>query len=193
MKELVVILLLSLTSVAQTTLTRSRIFKSPDGAFQFRYPNSLILCQAQYEEPMPDTDTSDEVLDPRLVGWTPDACAAQMHICPTNEENTTDNGPLHPEAITCFAYPNSAYEGTSFSGGAFSVSEVSDATTKSDCLQFDRIMSAVCLIAISLPYAKLSFVPRWVFWWSYSPGAFFLWIAVSVGLAVFAGIKGWKL
>jgi hypothetical protein len=55
------------------------------------------------------------------------------------------------------------------------------------------VMSAVCLTAISFPYEKLSFVPRWVFWWSYSPGAFFLWIAVSVGLAVFAGTKGHKL
>ena len=55
------------------------------------------------------------------------------------------------------------------------------------------VMSAVCLTAISLPYEKLSFVPRWVFWWSYSPGAFFLWIAVSVGFAAFAGIKGRRL
>jgi len=55
------------------------------------------------------------------------------------------------------------------------------------------VMSAVCLTAISLPYEKLSFVPRWVFWWSYSPAAFFLWIAVSLGLAVFAGIKGRRL
>lgn len=52
------------------------------------------------------------------------------------------------------------------------------------------IMSAICLAAISLPYGKLSFVPRWVFWWSYSPATFFLWIAVSIGLAVYAGISG---
>jgi len=48
-------------------------------------------------------------------------------------------GPLHPEAIACIAYPNSASEGTNFTGGAFSVSEISDATTENDCLQFDRL------------------------------------------------------
>ena len=104
----------------------------------FRYSTSLVLCQPEYEKPAPGIDVSNETVESRLVGWTPDSCAASMHICPTNEVTATDTGPLHPEAIACIAYPNSQYAGTSFIGGAFSVSEVVDAATESDCLQFDR-------------------------------------------------------
>jgi hypothetical protein len=138
MKQLLMLLLVTATSYTQTNSSQ-QIFKSPDGTFMFRYPSSVVLCQPQYEKPMPDTDGSKEALEPRLVGWTPDSCGAYMPICPTSEVMATDTGPLHPDAIACVAYPNSAYEGTDFSGGAFSVSEISDATTESDCLQFDRL------------------------------------------------------
>jgi hypothetical protein len=123
-KQVLVLVLVTVTSYPQMNSSQ-QIFKSPDGTFAFRYPSSLVLCKPQYEKPTPDTSISNENLEPRLVGWTPDSCGAYMAICPTNEVTGTDTRPLHPEA--------------NFSGGAFSVSEIFDATTERDCLQFDRL------------------------------------------------------
>ena len=39
------------------------------------------------------------------------------------------------EPVVCVAYPNKRYEGTSFTGAAFSVSEVPDAPSKSACFE----------------------------------------------------------
>jgi hypothetical protein len=72
MKQLLMLLLVTATSYTQTNSSQ-RIFKSPDGTFMFRYPSSVVLCQPQYDKPTPDTDVSNEALEPRLVGWAPDS------------------------------------------------------------------------------------------------------------------------
>lgn len=113
-------LVLVASSLAQTRPTPSQIFKSPDGTFQFRFPKSLVLCQ------------------PQLNGWTPESCSSYLAICPRSI-TATPSGPLHPETVACVAYPNSAYKGTNFGGAAFSVGEVADAKTQTDCLQFDEL------------------------------------------------------
>jgi hypothetical protein len=91
-------LLVTATSYTQTNSSQ-RIFKSPDGTFMFRYPSSVVLCQPQYDKPTPDTDVSNEALEPRLVGWAPDSCGAHMPICPTSEVMATDTGPLQCAGI----------------------------------------------------------------------------------------------
>jgi hypothetical protein len=129
------------TSFAQTRPASpppQKIFKSPDSAFEFRYPKSFVLCHPEYEQPTPDPSLRpDYVVKPQLIGWAPESCSAYMDICPMSL-TTTETGVLHPATVACVAYPNSAYEGTNFGGGAFSVREVPDATTEGDCLQFDR-------------------------------------------------------
>ena len=55
------------------------------------------------------------------------------------------------------------------------------------------LVMSICMLSISLPYKTFAFVPRFLFPWSYSPGAFLLWIAVCVTLSVVAGIWGSRL
>lgn len=132
MKEALTLLLLIATSFAQTRSTSSwTTFKSPDGAFEFRYPKPLIFCQPHHETTDPDNPDGRVI----LTGWSPDSCGAYLPICPGSDQPVTATGPLHPEPIACIAYPNSAYEGTWFSGAAFSVSVVPDAATKSACFE----------------------------------------------------------
>jgi hypothetical protein len=54
-------------------------------------------------------------------------------------------------------------------------------------------MSTICIVSIGLPYKTFAFVPRFLFPWSYSPGAFLLWVALCVTPRVMAGIWGSRL
>lgn len=132
------VVVLVASSLAQIRPAVSQIFESPDGAFQFRFPESSVLCQPQYEQPTRDSVQVSDRAGPQLTGWVPESCSAYMDICPMSV-TTTSSGTLHPEVIACIAYPNSKFEGTNFGGAAFSVSEVADATTKTACLQFDEL------------------------------------------------------
>lgn len=137
MKQFLMLLLVTVTSYPQTKSSHP-ILNSSDGTFMFRYSSSLVVCKPQYEKSPADGDLSNGLLESNIVGWESDSCGAYLPICPTNKITATETGPLHPRAVACIAYPNSVYQGTSFSGGAFSVSEVADASTESNCLQFDR-------------------------------------------------------
>ena len=61
------------------------------------------------------------------------------------------------------------------------------------CRAFADFISTICIISISFPYKTFAFVPRFLFPWSYSPGAFLFWIALCVTLSVVAGIWGSRL
>jgi hypothetical protein len=73
----------------------------------------------------------------KLANERVESCFPYLDICSIGT-TTTAAGTLHPETVACVAYPRSAYEGTNFGGAAFSVSEVPDARTESQCLQFDK-------------------------------------------------------
>jgi len=131
------LLLLIGISFAQTRSSQSRIFKSPDGTFQFRYPKSLVLCQPHFEEPTPRPDLPDDLPEEKhtLTGWTPDSCGAYLPICPGFQLWVNASGRWYIEPIACIAYPSSAYEGTNFDGAAFSVSVLPYLTTAHSCLE----------------------------------------------------------
>jgi hypothetical protein len=112
-------------SLAQSMATPSdNVFRSADSTVEFRYPKSMVLC---YPE---QTDTTSK-------NERGESCSPYLDICAIGT-TTTAAGTLHPETVACVAYPHSAYEGTNFGGAAFSVSEVPDARTESQCLQFDK-------------------------------------------------------
>lgn len=86
-------------------------FVSPDKAFQFEYPSSLILCQ-------PDSRQEDL--------WRPaDSCGAYIPVC-----NPTAPGAI----IACLAYPAAEYAGSMFEAAAFVVAVLKERTTESTCL-----------------------------------------------------------
>jgi hypothetical protein len=109
-------------SLAQSSPSHN-VFRSGDKIFEFRYPKSMVLCY-----PEPHTTSKNERAE---------SCFPYLDICSIGT-TTTAAGTLHPETVACVAYPHSAYEGTNFGGAAFSVSEVPDARTESQCLRFDR-------------------------------------------------------
>lgn len=131
MKLVLSLLLLITTSFAQSRSSPSETFKSPDGAFQFRYSRSLVRCEPQYEKPDPGDPEEKSI----PTGWSPASCGGYLPICPDTDLPLTANGALHSEPVVCVAYPNKRYEGTSFTGAAFSVSEVPDAPSKSACFE----------------------------------------------------------
>jgi hypothetical protein len=92
-------------------------YRSPDGAFEFRYPASFIRCSNSG----PDAEQA-------WVYWTPADCNSQAALC----------GDLQPATRTevCFAFPQAELAGRRwFSAAAFYVAKVSGASTQDDCLQ----------------------------------------------------------
>ena len=87
---------------------RKNSFTSPDGAFQFEYPASLIRCAN----------------DPKQHGWwkPPESCEAYTPIC-------SDFGGVSGGAIACIAYPAENMKGTNFQAAAFAVNEQKAMTT----------------------------------------------------------------
>ena len=87
-------------------------FVSPDGAFAFTYPSSLIKCEK----------------NPKQENWwVPGSCEAYTPVCAAAslEEDVT---------VACVAYPAETQSGTNFQAAAFSVSQL-HATTADECLQ----------------------------------------------------------
>ena len=116
------------TSLAQSTAILSEnVFRSADSTFEFRYPKPMVVCYPEH------TDTTE--IERR------ESCFPYLDICSIGTTTTTA-GTLHPETLACVAYPHAAYEGTNFGGAAFSVSEVPDAPTESQCLQFDKFTTS---------------------------------------------------
>lgn len=87
-------------------------FVSPDGAFAFTYPSSLVKCEK----------------DPKQENWwVPGSCEAYTPVCEVAslEEDVT---------VACVAYPAETQRGTNFQAAAFSVSQL-HVTTAGECLQ----------------------------------------------------------
>jgi len=85
-------------------------FKSPDNAFEFKVPDSLIRCIEEHN-----------------TYWLPtDSCMTQESVCNDN-------------AIVCLAYPHAEYGGYNFLAAAFSASILKDANTKGKCLAITRL------------------------------------------------------
>ena len=88
-------------------------FVSPDGAFSFTYPNSLIKCEK---------DPKQENL------WIPArSCGGYIPVC-------ADTSLDQDATVVCIAYPAETLNGTNFQAAAFTVSQV-HATTADECLQ----------------------------------------------------------
>lgn len=88
-------------------------FVSPDGAFAFTYPRSLIKCEK-------DPKQEDR--------WIPDrSCEAVIPVC-SYASLTKD------ATVACIAYPAETLAGTNFEAAAFSVNKLDEAKAD-ECLQ----------------------------------------------------------
>lgn len=88
-------------------------FVSPDGAFAFSYPSSLIKCEK---------DPKQENL------WIPArSCGGYVPVC-------ADAFLDQDATVVCIAYPAETLNGTNFQAAAFSVSQL-HVTTADECLQ----------------------------------------------------------
>lgn len=88
-------------------------FVSPDRAFSFEYPSSLIKCEK----------------DPKQEGrWIPDrSCEAVIPVC-TYASLSKDS------TVACIAYPAETLSGTNFEAAAFTVNKLDEATAD-ECAQ----------------------------------------------------------
>src|ERR1700756_2123931 len=91
----------------------SRTYTSPDGVFEFKYPDPLILCKKGHQT------------DPQT--WEPDqSCGAYIPPCDDSEGSGG--------VVACAAYPHEKYAGTNLAAAAFVVSEIRAARTEAACL-----------------------------------------------------------
>lgn len=88
-------------------------FVSPDGAFAFTYPNSLIKCEKDPKE-------EDRWIPAR-------SCEAYIPAC-SYASLTRD------ATVACIAYPAETLNGTNFEAAAFTVNKLDEAT-KDECAQ----------------------------------------------------------
>jgi hypothetical protein len=98
---------------AQHRASQEVTFISSDGAFRFDYPETLVLCQR----------------DPKQSNsWTPnEPCNGFTPVC-------TDVSCKAQGTLACIAYPTAGMmKGTNFEAAAFSVSELKDSNTESNC------------------------------------------------------------
>ena len=96
---------------------RKNGFTSPDGAFHFDYPASLVRCERNPSQ-------SDR--------WGPDeSCEAFTPVC-------SDFFGQSDGTVTCIAYPAAGMKGTNFQAAAFSVSEIKAATAQAECLKVEE-------------------------------------------------------
>lgn len=88
-------------------------FVSPDGAFAFTYPNSLIKCEK----------------DPKQENWwiPVRSCEAVIPVC-TYASLSKD------ATVACIAYPAETLNGTNFEAAAFTVNKLDEATAD-ECLR----------------------------------------------------------
>jgi hypothetical protein len=94
---------------------RLQMFSSSDGVFQFEYSDLLVRCTEKQGY------------------WDPvDSCSAISPMC----DNQLS---AESRTVVCIAYPKNRLENRpAFQGGTFSVAEIKDATTSTDCLNFPR-------------------------------------------------------
>jgi len=87
-------------------------FTSPNGTFKFQHSSLLLECKQS----------------PKQAGrWMPDSCEAYSSVCDDSDPKVT--------TIACFAYPKTKYKDfPSFEAAAFSVAEITAATTRNVCL-----------------------------------------------------------
>lgn len=106
---------LDFLSPAQTSHQSTKnSFTSPDGAFRFEYPDTLVSCKRDSNQ---------------LDRWAPESCEAFTPVCSDVYGDSDDT-------VACVAYPASeAKENTSFQAAAFSVSQMKRSTTDSECLR----------------------------------------------------------
>jgi hypothetical protein len=115
MRLLLIIFLIALPALAQdatSTASQLKTFTSPDGTFQFTYPDILIRCE----------------LRPEAGGahaWVQQECVSYHPVC--------GNGVDPDDPIVCLAYPRDRYTNTeAFEAAAFSVSETT--ISEKECL-----------------------------------------------------------
>jgi|SRR5579859_3024278 len=88
-------------------------FVSPDGAFAFTYPRTLIKCEKD-----PKQESS----------WIPArSCGGYIPVC-------ADASLDEDATVACIAYPAETLNGTNFQAAAFTVSQLHTATSD-ECLQ----------------------------------------------------------
>ncbi|HEX6505930.1 MAG TPA: hypothetical protein VF011_22045 [Terriglobales bacterium] len=96
---------------------RASTFASPDGAFRFEYSRSLVSCARSPNH---------------ADWWVPDdACNAFTPVCSNFSCDSSGT-------VACIAYPSSEMKGTSFQAAAFSVNELKNATTETECLTVEE-------------------------------------------------------
>lgn len=105
----------SLVLTAQQTHTsraERRNFTSPDGAFHFEYSDSLVSCRR-------DPNQSHR--------WAPDeSCEAYTPVCSDFSSDSAGT-------VACIAYHASTTKGSNFQAAAFSVNELKEVKSESEC------------------------------------------------------------
>lgn len=95
---------------------RKESFTSPDNAFRFDYPVSLVRCERKATQ---------------LHWWEPaESCEAFTPVC-------SDFSGQSSGTVACIAYPAAGMKGTNFQAAAFSVSQRKAATTQ-ECLNVEE-------------------------------------------------------
>jgi hypothetical protein len=87
-------------------------YVSPDDKFRFDFPDSLVQCKKDQNQP---------------DRWIPDeSCESFSRVCSGASGNSEST-------VACIAYPAKDRKGTNFEAAAFSVSEPGSANTESKC------------------------------------------------------------
>jgi hypothetical protein len=94
---------------------RLKTYKSPDGAFRFKYSEILIDCSPLLTQGKADSSVTD-------------ACMSQAPVC--------DDGGGDAKTIACFAYPKDKFQDKpTFIAATFFVARVPRLKSKQACLQ----------------------------------------------------------
>lgn len=107
-------LLIMIASISAQSQVRENTvtFISPGRTFEFKYPQSYVICRRNPQQP---------------DNWMDDACLAYTPICSNYQCLSSDT-------MVCIGYPHDrTLEGTNFDGAAFSVSIDPHAGTKDGC------------------------------------------------------------
>jgi hypothetical protein len=96
--------------------TALKTFSSPDGAFQFKYPELLIHCEQRAQQSGGGSY------------WAQDECNGRDGVC-------DDAADLNHTTLVCFAYPRNKYTNTpAFQAAAFAVGVTGQVHAEKDCL-----------------------------------------------------------
>lgn len=110
---------ISLFSPSQSSASPAdNTYTSPDKTFQFNYPNNLVPCHKNAQQP--------EKWDPA------GACNASVPICSSGGRNQTG-------VLACFGFKAGPTQtGTTFQGAAFSVADLGQMKDLAACLQASK-------------------------------------------------------